>query len=76
VAEQRVDNDPMPGLLRQARLVGRLVETGVLDEALELAAQDNPIAVIIAGDAGIGKSRLAAEVCSRAAAEGWQLLSA
>ena len=66
----------MSGLLRQARLVGRLAETGVLDEALRTAAEANPVAVIIAGDAGIGKSRLAAEVCSRAAAEGWQLLSA
>jgi DNA-binding CsgD family transcriptional regulator/tetratricopeptide (TPR) repeat protein len=66
----------MSGLLRQARLVGRLAETGVLDEALRTAAEANPAAVIIAGDAGIGKSRLAAEVCSRAAAGGWQLLSA
>ena len=66
----------MSGLLRHARLVGRLAETGVLDEALRTAAEANPVAVIIAGDAGIGKSRLAAEVCSRAAAGGWQLLSA
>ncbi len=66
----------MSGLLRQARLVGRLAETGALDEALRTAAEANPVAMIIAGDAGIGKSRLAAEVCSRAAAEGWQLLSA
>ena len=66
----------MSGLLRQARLVGRLAETGALDEALRTAAEANPVAVIIAGDAGIGKSRLAAEVCGRAAAAGWQLLSA
>jgi predicted ATPase len=32
--------------------------------------------VVIAGDAGIGKSRLAAEVSGRAAAAGWLLLSA
>ena len=41
-----------------------------------MAAEDNPVAVVIAGDAGIGKSRLAAEVCGGAAAEGWQVLSA
>ncbi len=66
----------MPRRLRQARLVGRLAETGALDEALRTAAEANPVAVIIAGDAGIGNGGLAAEVCSRAAAEGWQLLSA
>ena len=48
--------------LRQARLVGRLAETSVLDEALRTRAEANPVAVVIAGDAGIGKSRLAAEV--------------
>jgi DNA-binding CsgD family transcriptional regulator/tetratricopeptide (TPR) repeat protein len=66
----------MPRLLRQAELVGRLAETSVLDEALQLAAEDSPVAVVIAGDAGIGKSRLAAEVCGRGTAEGWQVLSA
>jgi DNA-binding CsgD family transcriptional regulator/tetratricopeptide (TPR) repeat protein len=35
-----------------------------------------PIAVVIAGDAGIGKSRLVAEMSSRAAAAGWRVLSA
>jgi AAA ATPase domain len=35
-----------------------------------------PVAVVIAGDAGIGKSQLAAEVSGRAAAAGWLLLSA
>jgi predicted ATPase len=57
-------------------LVGRLAETSVLDEALRMAAEDGPVAVVIAGDAGIGKSRLAAEVCGQATAEGWQVLSA
>ncbi len=41
-----------------------------------MAAEDSPVAVVIAGDAGIGKSRLAAEVCGGATAEGWQVLSA
>ncbi|HEX7211276.1 MAG TPA: ATP-binding protein, partial [Propionibacteriaceae bacterium] len=66
----------MPRRLRQAELVGRLSETSVLDEALRMAAEASPVAVVIVGDAGIGKSRLAAEVCGRATADGWQLLSA
>jgi DNA-binding CsgD family transcriptional regulator/tetratricopeptide (TPR) repeat protein len=69
----------MPRRLRQAELVGRLAETSALDEALRMAAESSeggPVAVVIAGDAGIGKSRLAAEVSGRAAAAGWLLLSA
>ena len=66
----------MPRRLRQAELVGRLAETSVLDEALRMAAEESPVAVVIAGDAGIGKSRLTAEVCGRATAEGWHVLSA
>ncbi len=60
-------------------MVGRLAETSALDEALRISAessQGGPVAVVIAGDAGIGKSRLAAEVSGRAAAAGWLLLSA
>jgi DNA-binding CsgD family transcriptional regulator/tetratricopeptide (TPR) repeat protein len=60
-------------------LVGRLAETSALDAALRLSAEGSeggPVAVVIAGDAGIGKSRLAAEVSGRAAAAGWLLLSA
>ena len=60
-------------------MVGRLAETSALDEALRISAersQGGPVAVVIAGDAGIGKSRLAAEVSARAAAAGWLLLSA
>ena len=69
----------MPRRLRQAPLVGRLAETSALDAALHIAAESSeggPVAVVIAGDAGIGKSRLAAEVSGRAAAAGWLLLSA
>jgi DNA-binding CsgD family transcriptional regulator/tetratricopeptide (TPR) repeat protein len=60
-------------------LVGRLAETSALDAALRISAESSeggPVAVVIAGDAGIGKSRLAAEVSGRAAAAGWLLLSA
>ena len=60
-------------------MVGRLAETSALDAALRISAESSeggPVAVVIAGDAGIGKSRLAAEVSGRAAAAGWLLLSA
>jgi DNA-binding CsgD family transcriptional regulator/tetratricopeptide (TPR) repeat protein len=60
-------------------LVGRLAESSALDEALRMCAEGaegGPVAVIIAGEAGIGKSRLAAEMSSRAATAGWQVLSA
>jgi DNA-binding CsgD family transcriptional regulator/tetratricopeptide (TPR) repeat protein len=60
-------------------LVGRLAETSALDAALRLSAESSeggPVAVVIAGEAGIGKSRLAAEVSGRAAAAGWLVLSA
>ena len=69
----------MPRRLRQTPLVGRLAETSALDEALRISAESSeggPVAVVIAGEAGIGKSRLAAEVSGRAAAAGWLLLSA
>ena len=75
----RVDNDLVPRRLRLAPLVGRLAETIALDEALRISAESSeggPVAVVIAGDAGIGKSRLAAEVSGRATAAGWQVLSA
>jgi tetratricopeptide (TPR) repeat protein len=60
-------------------LVGRLAESSALDETLHMCAEGrkgSPVAVIIAGDAGIGKSRLAAEMSGRAATAGWQVLSA
>jgi hypothetical protein len=75
----QVDNDPMARRLRRAPLVGRQTEISALDEALRLSAdgsEGGPIAVVIAGDAGIGKSRLVAEVSTTAAAAGWQVLSA
>lgn len=45
--------------------VGRGPQLGELDETLALVTQGHPRAVIIAGDAGIGKSRLALEFVRR-----------
>jgi DNA-binding NtrC family response regulator len=55
------DNDPMPRRAWDAPLVGRAAELATLDEAMRVAADGTPAVVLIAGEAGIGKSRLAAE---------------
>ena len=65
----------MPRRASDAPLVGRTAELAALDEALHAAADGSPGVVLIAGEAGIGKSRLAAEAASRALADGWQVLS-
>jgi DNA-binding CsgD family transcriptional regulator/tetratricopeptide (TPR) repeat protein len=65
----------MPSRAWDAPLIGRTAELATLDEALRAAADGSPAVVLIAGEAGIGKSRLAGEAASRALADGWQLLS-
>jgi DNA-binding NarL/FixJ family response regulator len=50
--------------------VGRVVERARLEAALEAAEQGEPGLVLIGGEAGIGKSRLAAELVSIANARG------
>jgi DNA-binding CsgD family transcriptional regulator len=51
-------------------LVGRESELAALREFLARATQGNGGAVLVAGDAGVGKSRLVAELDEHAAAEG------
>ena len=58
-----------------APLVGRTAELATLEDALHAAADGSPAVVLIAGEAGIGKSRLAAEAATRALTNGWLLLS-
>jgi hypothetical protein len=69
------DNEPMPRRAWDAPLVGRAVELATLEEAMTAAGAGFPAVVLIAGEAGIGKSRLAAEAATRAVANGWQVLS-
>jgi len=52
-------------------LVGRQRELSALRERLRLARQGNGGAVVLSGEAGIGKSRLIAEMKAAAAAEGF-----
>src|SRR6185503_1296443 len=54
--------------------VGRARELGELESALETVEAGVGATVLVAGDAGIGKTRLAAELASRARAAGFEIL--
>jgi DNA-binding CsgD family transcriptional regulator/tetratricopeptide (TPR) repeat protein len=54
--------------------VGRADELGRLERALAAAASGSGAAALVAGDAGIGKTRLTAELAARAEAAGFRTL--
>jgi len=56
-------------------LVGRRAEMAALGAALARAAEGSPSAVLVAGDAGVGKSRLVTETVVRAVSEGFTVLT-
>ena len=56
------------------RLVGRADELAQLEAALERARADSPAAVLVAGEAGVGKTRLVTEFTTRAGAGGASVL--
>ncbi|MFE2866955.1 AAA family ATPase [Embleya sp. NPDC059259] len=56
-------------------LVGRGEEVARLDEALARGRAGDPCAVLLAGDAGVGKTRLLAEATARAAGAGMTVLT-
>jgi DNA-binding CsgD family transcriptional regulator/tetratricopeptide (TPR) repeat protein len=56
------------------RLVGRAAELGLLVSALDRAAAGQAGAVLISGDAGIGKTRLVAELAATARSRGFPVL--
>jgi ATP/maltotriose-dependent transcriptional regulator MalT len=58
-----------------AALIGRSEDLAALDAALEQARGGDPVAVLIAGDAGMGKTRLVQEFCERAYADGARVLT-
>jgi hypothetical protein len=55
-------------------LVGRQAELAVLDGALERAIAGEPTAVLVGGEAGVGKSRLVQELSRRADEAGARVL--
>jgi DNA-binding NarL/FixJ family response regulator/tetratricopeptide (TPR) repeat protein len=59
---------------RAKAFAGRAAELGTLEQALAAARAGRGAAILVAGEAGIGKTRLAAEVTHRARQAGWQTL--
>ena len=64
------DNSAVTGRVSSSELVGRSAELALLEDALA-GAGSTATTVLVSGEPGIGKSRLVAELCTRAAAEGW-----
>ncbi len=56
-------------------LIGRRPELAELQEATQRAAAGRPGLVLVAGEAGVGKSRLLAELASWARAKGYRVLT-
>jgi DNA-binding NarL/FixJ family response regulator len=56
-------------------LVGRAAELDVFADAAARARSGTPTAVLLAGEAGVGKSRLAGAVATRLEEDGWRALS-
>ncbi|HUO72248.1 MAG TPA: AAA family ATPase [Solirubrobacteraceae bacterium] len=64
----------MPSRVSSPRFVGRAAELATLDAAVARTAAGQSAAVLLAGDAGIGKSRLVAEFERRAQDAGAEVL--
>lgn len=71
----RATINPVPRLGSEAPLVGRAEELTRLTAAVERARTGRPAAVLLAGDAGVGKTRLLTELCGRARAAGATVLT-
>jgi DNA-binding NarL/FixJ family response regulator len=65
----------MAGRLVSPTLVGRASELSGLEDALDRAVRGTPVHQLIAGEAGVGKSRLVRETSALAAARGFRVLS-
>jgi DNA-binding CsgD family transcriptional regulator len=64
----------MAGEVQGSALVGRAVELGRLDAVLERADRGRPQVVLVAGDAGVGKTRLLLALAERARRRGVRVL--
>jgi DNA-binding CsgD family transcriptional regulator/tetratricopeptide (TPR) repeat protein len=58
-----------------APLIGRDAEVAALESWLERARQGTPTIALVAGEAGVGKTRLAAEVAERARTAGFTVIA-
>src|SRR5436853_2286185 len=65
-AAQAADNRCMATGCSSPELVGRADELAALEAAYERAAGGSPAMVLVAGDSGVGKSRLVAEFAASA----------
>ena len=64
----------MPRRLVSPTLVGRQTELATIEQALDSAVTGAPIHQLVAGEAGVGKSRLVAEASAMATARGMRVL--
>src|SRR5712692_9483143 len=64
----------MPGPIERSPFVGRQQELATLLRCLDVTARGQGRLMLVAGEPGIGKTRLLAEFAERAQAEGWQVL--
>jgi DNA-binding CsgD family transcriptional regulator/tetratricopeptide (TPR) repeat protein len=65
----------MGGRVASPTFVGRVEELQTLEAARRRAADGEPAVVLVGGEAGVGKTRLVAELAARCAAEGTRVLS-
>jgi DNA-binding CsgD family transcriptional regulator len=65
----------MAGGFTSSVFIGRAVEVGRLDATLDRAEQGRPQVVVLAGDAGVGKTRLLLAVADRAGRRGMRVLA-
>ena len=65
----------MGGRVVSPIFVGRIEELQVLEAALGRATNSEPAVVLVGGEAGVGKTRLLAELTARCAADGTRVLT-
>jgi DNA-binding CsgD family transcriptional regulator len=65
----------MAGGVTSPAFIGRAVELGQLDATLDRAEQGRPQVLLVAGDAGVGKTRLLLALGERARGRGMRLLT-
>jgi tetratricopeptide (TPR) repeat protein len=65
----------MGGRMASPTFVGRVEELQTLEAASRRAADGEPAVVLVGGEAGVGKTRLVAELTTRCAADGTRVLA-